>query len=486
MIVKKNAFIWSLIFIIISISCNVAVFFQRGDEESQIFVLGYILLVELVFFLIANCKVSNHVLNFGMVFIIVLFIFNFGQVIINTYFKSLYPHVRFLLLLSKEDAIFGFKYINLAFSTLCMGLLIAQIRLSNSKISEKDIFMNSHLDFKGIAHYVILLTFPIKLIIDIITLVVSVTVGGEAARTLLNTLPNVLVYWGKISLIGFALLLVIYKNEEYKQNRVFFFIEAYILLMMISGVRSENVGYLLIFAFIYVACREKKVPIPKTIIYGLIGIVLLAFIIAVGEYRNVNTKSISGFFEVFFNDLTKKNVVFSLLDNLGDTGYTAQCVINKWLPLYGASGGDSYYLGVFSVLPNIPRLFTFPGMITEKSCFAIKIQKAKTLSENYLNIGGSLIGEQFFNFGLIVGVIATFIIGIFLGKISSKCSVYFKEKNYYGLIRIIPIMFATIYWVRDYFGGEFREVIWGPLVFYIIINLLQKNRYTISSVKKSL
>lgn len=199
--------------------------------------------------------------------------------------------------------------------------------------------------------------------------------------------------------------------------------------MMISGVRSENVGYLLIFAFIYVACREKKVSIPKIVIYGLICIVLLAFIIAVGEYRNVNTKSISGFLEVFLNNLTKKNVAFSLLDTLGDTGYTAQCVINKWLPLYGASGGDSYYLGVFSVLPNIPRVFTFPGIITEKSCFAIKLQIAKTLSDNYLNIGGSLIGEQFFNFGLIGGVIATFIIGIFLGKISSKCSVYFKERH---------------------------------------------------------
>lgn len=486
MIVKKNAFIWSLIFIIISISCNAAVFCQSGDEESQIFVLGYILLVELVFFLIANSKVSNHVLNFGMVFIIVLFVFNFGQVIINTYLKSLYPHVRFLLLLSKEEALFGLKYINLAFSTLCIGLLISQIKLSNNKISEKDLFMNNHLDFKGIAHFVILLTFPIKLMVDLLTLVVSVTVGGAEARIFLNTFPNVLLYWGKISLIGFALLLVIYKSEAYKQNRVFFFIEAYILLMMISGVRSENVGYLLIFAFIYVACREKKVSIPKIVIYGLICIVLLAFIIAVGEYRNVNTKSISGFLEVFLNNLTKKNVAFSLLDTLGDTGYTAQCVINKWLPLYGASGGDSYYLGVFSVLPNIPRVFTFPGIITEKSCFAIKLQIAKTLSDNYLNIGGSLIGEQFFNFGLIGGVIATFIIGIFLGKISSKCSVYFKEKNYYGLIRIIPIMFATIYWVRDYFGGEFREVIWGPLVFYIIINLLQKNRYTISSVKKSL
>lgn len=143
MIVKKNAFIWSLIFIIISISCNVAVFCQNGDEESQIFVFGYILLIELVLFLIANSKVSNQVLNFGMVFIIVLFIFNFGQVIINTYFKSLYPHVRFLLLLSKQEALFGLKYINLAFSTLCVGLLIAQIGLSNSKISEKDMLINS-------------------------------------------------------------------------------------------------------------------------------------------------------------------------------------------------------------------------------------------------------------------------------------------------------------------------------------------------------
>lgn len=222
MIVKKNAFIWSLIFIIISISCNAAVFCQSGDEESQIFVLGYILLVELVFFLIANSKVSNHVLNFGMVFIIVLFVFNFGQVIINTYLKSLYPHVRFLLLLSKEEALFGLKYINLAFSTLCIGLLISQIKLSNNKISEKDLFMNNHLDFKGIAHFVILLTFPIKLMVDLLTLVVSVTVGGAEARIFLNTFPNVLLYWGKISLIGFALLLVIYKSEAYKQNRVFF------------------------------------------------------------------------------------------------------------------------------------------------------------------------------------------------------------------------------------------------------------------------
>ena len=69
MIVKKNAFIWSLIFIIISISCNVAAFCQNGDEESQIFVFGYILLIELVLFLIANSKVSNQVLNLSLIHI---------------------------------------------------------------------------------------------------------------------------------------------------------------------------------------------------------------------------------------------------------------------------------------------------------------------------------------------------------------------------------------------------------------------------------
>ena len=36
--------------------------------------------------------------------------------------------------------------------------------------------------------------------------------------------------------------------------------------------------------------------------------------------------------EYFSKAFTEKNVILFLFDQLGDTGYTAQCVINKWLP----------------------------------------------------------------------------------------------------------------------------------------------------------
>ncbi len=473
--VRRTPFIWSAFFIVVSIACNIAVFSMKGNCNDQLFLLGYVLVVELICFIIANSATHGRVLNFAAVFVLVLFVFNFGQVMINTYFKNIYSHVRFLLLLNPEDSLYGFKYINLAFSTLCMGLLIATISARNDKISSKEKCINQLVDFQKLARNIILISFPVKLIVDALTLYVFLTSGGAAARLWLNTFPNVLVYYGKISLIGFAFLIITNKNDSKKQSRIFLFIEIYILLMMVSGIRSENVGYLLVFSFLYFSNRKKKIPIYKFIIYGVICVVLLAFIITVGEYRNVAEKSVESFFEAFNNSLTKKNVILSLLDTCGDTGYTAQCVITKWLPLYGPSRGESYYLGWFSALPNVPKFFTFPGIITEKSCFALKLQAAGTLSENYFNIGGSLIGEQFFNFGLIGGCIATFMIGIFLGKVSYKCYVCFQRENYYRLIRIIPIMFAATYWVRDYFGGEFREIIWGPLICYIVIYFQKRN-----------
>lgn len=474
MTVKRQALIWSIIYTLMIIISNTIIFNLTSDSYLQLYVAGYICFMELIIFVIINSKIHGQVLNFSMVFIIVLFVFNFGQLMIYTFFKEIYPHVRFLVLFSPEIAINGIKYINLAFTTLCVGILVAEINVKTEIIKYKDYFMNKRYDFIKVSKNIILFTFPIKIIIDFMTLIVSLTEGGPAARVWLNNFPNVLVYYGKISLIGFALLIILYKEKSVKQNFIFMFIEMYILIMMISGVRSENVGYLLIFAYIYIENTTKKISGIKLLLYGVLVVILLAFIITAGEYRTVVDKSFNGFYNTFIDALTKRNVILSLFDTCGDTGYTAQCVINKWLPLYGPSGGDSYYLGIFSVIPNIPKILTLPGELTKQSYFALKLQDAGTLSEYYLNIGGSLIGEQFFNFGLIGGSVATFIIGFFLGRTSHKFSSYLKNDNFYGLIRIIPIMFASIYWIRDYFGGGFREIIWGPLICCFIINITKR------------
>lgn len=69
------------------------------------------------------------------------------------------------------------------------------------------------------------------------------------------------------------------------------------------------------------------------------------------------------------------------------------------------------------------------------------------------------------------GIFFAFVLGIIYGNISKKCTTALKTSNYEKLIWLIPFMFFGTYWVRDYFGGGFREVVWGPLLLLMIRNL---------------
>ena len=362
-----------------------------------------------------------------------------------------------------------------------LGIILFSKNSFNSKFAKKEYFLSQEYDFSKIARDIIALTFPIKLVLDLLTLVVSIVYGGPYARSWLNSFPNVILYIGKISLIGFALLIICNKEKPSRQFRVFAFIEIYILIMMISGIRSENVGYLLVFLFLFLTSRKNKPRLFSVLIYSFFGILSLFFVVAVGNFRLESDRSITSFLNILSNAFTSENVLLSLLDNCGDTAYTSLCVICKWFPSHSPSYGSSYYLGWFSVLPNIPPIFTLPGDITRQSYFAIKLQESGSLSSSYTNIGGSLIGEQLFNFGLIGGAISSFAIGSLIGIISRKYNVLSKFKHYYGMIFLIPAMFALVYWVRDYFGGGFREAIWGPLFCLLIIAIFKRRKTHISS-----
>lgn len=455
------------VFILCVISFNLS-----GDTYLSLKNLGIICVIELIGFSYVNAKMNGRFLNFSTIFIIVLFVFNFGQLMINTFFTHIYSHVRFLLLLSPEDALYGFKWINLSFNVICLGICFIGTLID--RVSRDDARYRN-LDYTKIAKKIILFTFPVKIGIDLLCVYISITSGGEAARLWLNESPNVLLYYGKISLVGFGLLIISLKEFPKKQMRVFVFAESYILIMMLSGIRSENVGYVVVLLLVYLLSKKKKTSLLLSLFYCLVGVVVLAFIITVGEFRTISNKSFGSFIEIFDRALTEKNVILSLFDTCGDTGYTALCVITKWLPQYNPSYGASYGGGIFAILPNIPKVFTLPGNITEATCFALKLQEYGTLSKDYTNIGGSLIGELFFNFGLKGGVFFSSIVGVLIGVINKKFLFALKE-NSFELIWTLPFMFATIYWVRSYFGGGIREAVWGWLVAFLFLRYTKKQK----------
>ena len=473
MILRRN-FMFFWIYVILLTGVSIWSFNLPIDSCLALKWLGGICLIELVLFFIFNTKFNRKFLNYSVVFVVVLYVFNFGQLQINTFFSNIYPHVRFLLLMSPEAALYGFQWINLSFNVICIGICLMSSISCKLTLRDKKY---EQVDYALVAKRIIMLTFPIKFFIDVACVYVSITSGGVAARVWLNEFPNVLVFLGKISLIGFALLIVQLKRQPAKQLRIFVFIEVYILTMMLSGIRSENVGYVLIFILVYLLSKQKKGKIFRYILCFIIFIPVLAFIIAVGEFRTVTDKSMDSFLQIFNQSLTEKNVILSLFDTCGDTGYTALCVLTKWLPKYSPSYGSSYAGGLFAILPNIPPYFTLPGDITRETCFALKLQEYGTLYSYYTNIGGSLIGESFFNFGLFGGAVFSLIIGLFIGRINQKFLVGL-DGQFYELIWTIPFMFASVYWVRDYFGHGVREAVWGYLFVYFVL------KYSIEKRKK--
>jgi len=472
---KKRLVRYFLLFFIIALACNALLPLDSDNALDSLYTLGYICTIELLTFVFCSYRINNSRLNYSCVFMLVLFLFHFGQLMLFTYFQNTYEHIRFLILLDEWDALYGFKVMNYAFLAMCIGILGVECCYS-PRTTPKANNLNKQLNWQQVARIIILTTFCVKLPLDLITLFITITKGGVAARVWVNSFPNILLYYGKISLVGFALLIMSYKEKHIRQLRVFVFIELYILVMMMSGIRSENVGYLLVFLFVYIASRRTPIKPLDVIVYGFLGVIVLTFVVAVGQFRTATDRSLDSLLSIMGSAWGENNVFLELMDVLGDTGYTCQAVINNYLPHHSVFNGKSYILGLSAVIPNVlPFIIDF-GNITTNSCFPVLLQQSGVLSIHYQNIGGSLMGEFFFNFGVTGGVVAAFFFGLFMGWVSKSSSAAFAESNYYKQMLFLPMMLATIYWVRDYFGGGVREAAWGILFAYFVIYRFQKRK----------
>ena len=464
---RKDLYLY--IYILISIVCN-ALSFLSGQTEEALVVIGNCCTVVLFSYLFFDYKVNTK-FTYSALFVLILFLFHFGQLMLQTFFSKSYEHIRFLLLLDVKESLYGFRVMTLSLSALCLGILWKSItyKVHNNNFAHYDI------NWIVFSKRIIYATFFVKLGLDIATLFISFTAGGEAARIFVNTFPNILLFYGKISMLGFAILLVALKQQPLKQTKLFLFIILYVLLMMMSGVRSENVGYLAVFLFIYLQSRLIHVKVKQVLLYGFCAFWGLTFIVAVGQFRDCKNKSLDAFLELSDNLLTKENVILGLFDTCGDTGYTAQEALNSYIPKYGVSYGDAYYKGIIAVIPNLfPQIIDL-GKITEASSCPVKLQESKVLNPQYYNIGGSFFAELFMNFGVVGGVFMCFFWGAFFGWIGRVSAIAFETNNIYKLIFMIPLMLSTIYWVRSYFGGGVREAVWDiMLALFVFRNQIKR------------
>lgn len=471
--VRSNKVIILLFYVIISYFGIIIPFMTDASYK----VLALSLMIELILFVISVRIITGKIITFITIFAITLFVFHFGQVIILGLFEKMSTQndLRIVLKYFPDNiSISAIRIMNIAFVSLLLGALFATKNYNKEKNFNEEI-NNANKNNKIIlitSLVIILLTIPVKIFLDVSLLYKSFSVSFSYASMWLQGVPNFIRIYANFIFIGIALLIPALKYKPKKQTLVFSATVLYLIILMLSGWRSENVSYLVIIYFIYITSRNNKISIYKIIITFLFTYSILSILYTVVYLRYMNYRGLELYVNTFLSVfIGEKNVILESLREYGNTGYTTICVLKKWLPNYNPSYGKSYILGMFSTLPNITGV---PGKLSEISVYPLYLQKYGALTSGYINIGGSILGEFFFNFGIPGGVIFANIIGILLGEISTNVDKNFNLNKLYKQIYYIPILFSTLYWIRDVFSRGIREVVWGIIFTKLIIYILRK------------
>ena len=461
---KNKSSKYKIQYAMISLLCVVSTFIIKPTSpDSGYRLLALVGLIELISFEFFSTKCNGGRLSFASLFVPILYVFHFGQVLLLGLFADQLDSVRIVLTyFSEEESFVGNRIMNLSFALICFGILckagyytMPEVRVDND--SELKFYIKT-------GKQIITFLFPIKVLIDAIFIYKSFTIGFLPSTDWLSSFPDVIKTMGELSLIGFALLIIGYKNDKSCQRKVILFILLYYLLLMTSGRRSENVAYICGFIFLFIRTCTSKIRLKTVILGALGGLFLLVILTTVRNLRD-DSRSAAVIAQGFTESLYNPALLIDVLREFGDTGYTALCVLFLWLPKFSPSFGASYLLGLSAILPNIGGLM---GELSTQSAFGIAMQEKGTLFSEYYNIGGSIIGELYFNFGITGGVIASLFLGLFIGYFFDKVEKALYTSDYFKVVTYFLIICSITYWIRDSFVGGIRIAVWSVLLCSIL------------------
>ena len=474
----NNLLVLRCLFFICVFCCIALTWYLSKEEDYTIF--GVCLIVELMLYLGILRYQTGSFLNFATIFMCTLFVFQFGQVVILAFFSDMVAKYQMRIVLTyfnDKDCFDALIKMNMAFVAMLMGSLLSDVRIrlnSNRAIVNEIVSLDTNLQVERWAKLIIVCTFPIKFFVDALLVLKSFTQGFLNASHWLQSFPNFIRTYGNISLVGFALLIVSLRNKPKQQKIAYISIMIYLIVLMLSGWRSENVAYVVVITYLYIASRDMKIKGRNVIGLAIAFYLFLAVLYTVVAVRFSADRSLDAYFDMFSRVvLGDKNVILESLREYGNTGYTTMCVLERWLPTHDISMGKSYFFGVFAIFPNVTGV---AGRLTTEAAFALDLQRSGALFSDYSNIGGSILGEFFFNFGIIGGTVFAFVIGYFIGRMSLSVSRHVRYNNVISLIYYIPIMFSVLYWIRDVFGGGVRDAVWGILFCYIFKLIAYRKR----------
>ncbi|MDP0507264.1 MAG: O-antigen polymerase [Fusobacterium sp. JB019] len=448
-----------LLFFVIS-QINLQIFNSWICSISWIIVFN--LLVNLYF--IKKLKISFFsMINFFLIF---LYLFHFGQILlmglIPAYKFSNFNYIKIMNVeILKKTVFICIQFIN--FFLLGIILLKKEIIIKKNISKQYDNLekINKLNLLKKVGWTFIIISFPIQIYIDSSNLV-SAFLGGYRS-TFSSKLPGLIGAIGYFLFTGVGILIIAYKNKKRKSKTIFFGTILYLLGTMLTGNRGHQVVTIIVLIYLYV---KLNMNINIKFCYRMLIIAFLGmvFINVIYDMRGHGINYFFNNMNILIVEQIKSNPFLELIESFGETIYTPYLVVQKIDKIIQPTYGKTYIYSLVSILPNIGGAFT---NINNSAAFQKML--------NVPVIGGSFLGEVFYNFKYI-GFFVMIILGGILGRISEKLEISFIKKNYINIIYIIPVFINTLWWVRDSFSYIVRPIIWQWILMYFLIKIFKKRR----------
>lgn len=426
--------------------------------ELTCFQMAIISILQIIFnLLILKFFVKLKIISIPNLFALFAFIFHCGQFIkmgFNIEGTDYFPLNLYAANSTIQQA-FYFYIFSQIFYTIGVGISSKNKRYKNLQKLSNKLPMNAGFTGKLL---VIIGLIP-RLFIDIFQLYVSSKHGYMALFT--SKIPQFVNSLAFFFDTGFIFLLMNEKNKK-KSNVIFGFMIFYKSVTMLSGSRQDKVCFLLIW--IYLFCFVKnKIDLKKMIFVMFIAIIGFFFITSIGAGRVSSNVEFVGIGEYF------NNFASTLGSSLSEFGSAVNTLVIgiRYTPSEIPYGyGLSFVVAVVSC---IPLLVAHIPLLADKALFLNQLPGSV-----YHSLGGSYLGELFYNFGWL-GCIACMFIGIVMNRahlvVNKKDSDYITTSCFYAVIST-----AMFLYVRGYITDMGQKLIWLYIVLYCIRCYENKNR----------
>lgn len=244
---------------------------------------------------------------------------------------------------------------------------------------------------------------------------------------------------------------------------IFFALIYFFITMSLTGSRKIQIFSILDLLLIYLASQKGKIKIRRIFFTVLIGILLLNLMVTIRD----NRFDISSILPIYFENLMTGKLFATLLGEiLTETGITLYSITNiiRCVPdIFSYQYGMTFIKTIPSVLPIGWLLTDFFNSVS-----------STTYINKYLNlpVGSSLFGDFYWNFGLIGGIIASFIFGLLICILIRKIDTVTQKGKaiYFSLFGYLIIL------VRAELFDVFRSIVYICVLSAIVNRLVDRVR----------